>query len=220
MKKQIEKYSLFIRYDEIDIRNFIIRYHFDKKDEELLTATARFLTELVTVRAEIQYLAEKMDCVVTLGERFDKFSELAAENLLLSYCVECMGMEFLTKAYEKMNEFVFQKTGKWMGDYYFLDGDSLGEMEEWKGIIEDLSVEWKNGMLRPLKSVIFTAKYTDKREESSCSSCEQCGNVTCSFRKIQENRNKSDRIANTTALGKEIYSYGISRIFGADKSGK
>ena len=79
MKKQIGKYSLFIRDDEIDIRNFIMRYHFDKKDEELLAATAQFLTELVTVKAEIQYLEEKI------------------------------------------------------GDYYFLDGDSLGEMEEWRG---------------------------------------------------------------------------------------
>lgn len=213
MKRYKEKYSFLIEYEELDMKQFISRYHFEKKDEALLAATGRFLAELITVQAAVRYLEEGVECVVTLGKDFDRLSELVAEQLLLSYCVECMGMEFLSKSYEKINELVFHETGKWIGDFYFLGEGGMKEIEESHEIVRDLCVEWKNGMLHPLKSVVFTANYKERKEENECGHCEQCKNVTCSFRKTPKLKNKMNQNVNTTILEKARCSYGISHIF-------
>ncbi len=211
-----KQYTFSVESDSIQMDKFIKRYHFDEKDKELLCATGHFLAEMISVEAGILYLEEKTVCVATLGSRFDRMSDVVAESehLLLAYSMECFGMEFLSKAYEKMNEMVFQETGKWMGEYIFLGEENLEEIREGLDAFSNLSVTWKNGMLRPLKSVIFTAKYKEKREDSGCHNCEQCNNVTCSFREGVQKKNQKNR--NVLALNKsgKVYSYGISRILG------
>ncbi|MGN0153158.1 MAG: hypothetical protein ACI4A3_01810 [Lachnospiraceae bacterium] len=211
---QTEKYSFSIDCEQLNITHFMNRYHFEKKDSMLVEATGRFLAELLLVESGICYLPEKVICAVTLGSKFDQLEEVASDDLLLSYCMECYGMEFLSKAYEKINDYVFENCGRWMGHYHFLDDR---EIEEELKKLEGLSIFWENGMLHPAKSVLFTAEYTDKREESGCGHCSQCGNVSCLFRKQEENPNNTDKNRHTMELGKSVYSYGISRIFGEKK---
>lgn len=211
---ETENYTFSFQYEELEIGHFIKRYHFDEKDRQLAEAVGRFLAEFTVVQAGICYLPQNITCAVTLGSKFDKLAELAAEHLLLSYCIECYGMEFLSKAYEKINVISFQKTGKWIGAYHFLEEEDIEETETALSILAKAGVTWEQGMLRPLKSVIFTAEYTENKEESGCDHCTQCGNVTCTFRKEAEEKNKREKIENTMDLGREIYSYGISNIFG------
>lgn len=120
-------------------------------------------------------------------------------------------MEFLSKAYAKMNEAVFQETGKWMGEYHFLDSDKPDVPKELEAALEEAGIQWKNGMLHPLKSVLFTAEYKENKTESGCHSCEQCDNLTCSFRELSALRmpvNRDEKMIDKSRR----YSYGISRI--------
>lgn len=215
-----KKYIFTIEQNDITIEHFIKRYHFDEKDRELLLATGRFLSELNTVEAWIAYNDDRVVCTATLGDKYDRLLDVVAESqhLLLAYSMECFAMEFLSKTYEKMNETVFQETGKWMGEYHFLGDEDFQDIEKYllefsdNGLSEH-ALSWENGMLHPLKSVIFTAEYKEKREDSGCHSCELCENVTCSFRQVVQ---KPPRRKNKVEVdvSNKVYSYGIAHIFG------
>ena len=215
-----KKYIFTIEQNDITIEHFIKRYHFDEKDRELLLATGRFLSELNTVEAWIAYNDDGVVCTATLGEKYDRLLDVVAESqhLLLAYSMECFAMEFLSKTYEKMNETVFQETGKWMGEYHFLGEDDFQDIEKYLqefsgGVLLEHALSWKTGMLHPLKSVIFTAEYKEKREDSGCHKCELCENVTCSFRQVvQKPPRKKNKVE--VDVSNTVYSYGISQIFG------
>ena len=132
---------------------------------------------------------------------------------MLAYAMECFGMEYLSKSYEKLNEIVLTETGKWMGIYRFLGEGDIEMIKRCLCAVEKMPVTWKEGMLRPLKSVIFEAPLKEHKVESGCHNCEQCENVTCSFREVmQEGRKRKEKILEA-AKEQRVYSYGISRIF-------
>ena len=139
---ETENYTFSFQYEELEIGHFIKRYHFDEKDRQLAEAVGRFLAEFTVVQAGICYLPQNITCAVTLGIKFDKLAELAAEHLLLSYCIECYGMEFLSKAYEKINILSFQKTGKWIWAYHFLEEEDIEEAETALSILAKAGVTW------------------------------------------------------------------------------
>lgn len=211
--------SFKIAYDEINLNAFLQRYHFEEKDRKLLDAVCRILTEVVDVEAGILLKAEEAVCIVTLGKRYDELSDLAmdAGHLLLSYSLECFGMELLSRAYERIDEMVFDKVGKRLGEYNFLGDKDLENMEECLSEFHGIPVHWDNGMLHPLKSVMFTASYRKEGERTRCNSCEQCENITCSFRKIVERKNKLYENVDNRKRSAKAYSYGASMIFGGEK---
>lgn len=221
-----KKYFFTFKKEEIMVPSFMERYHFDRKDRELVESVGMFLSGLITAPAVIQYEEQGVCCGVTLGATYDELEALVMNsgNLLMSYCMECYGMELLSKAYQKMNEAVFAQTGKWMGTYHFL---GVEEEEKLQDFLAGIRREWneeegpflafEKGMLKPLKSVVFTAPYRDKREESGCHSCEQCENRSCSFRKTMESASMKKRKPIEQQIEKQArYSYGVSRIM--DKS--
>lgn len=208
----MKKYSFSIGAEEIQIEHFMKRYHFDGKDRELIQSTGVFLAGLLTVESVVCCGQEQAVCAVTLGRNYDELESVVEKsgNLLLGYCIECFGMEFLSKAYEKINELFFGDTGKWLGTYLFLDS---ADGETWKtatSALKAVGISWEKGMLYPLKSVVFSAQYKDKPEKFNCHDCEKCSNLTCSFR---ENIHKKEKKKNTVTVSQEaVYSYGISRI--------
>ena len=212
MKTRTYKYKIEVTNEGITA--FMNRYHFDEKDRELLIATARVLSELFFVETGICYREDKVVCAATLGEGYDRFSDVVedAEHLLVAYSLECFAMDFLAKSYEKMNETVYRETGRWMGTYRFLGDGDLDRMQEYLKIFQNLNLRWEKGMLRPLKSVVFTAEYTDQREKSGCESCEQCRNVSCSFRRVVQSPGKKP--PELKVKEGSAYPYGFARIFG------
>ncbi|MDD6072456.1 MAG: hypothetical protein PUC12_16840 [Clostridiales bacterium] len=211
--------SFKIAYEEICMDSFLKRYHFEEKDRMLLDAVCRFLTEVVEVEAGILLKDEQAVCIVTLGKRYDELSNLIVDagHLLLSYSLECFGMELLSRAYKRIDEMVLEKVGKQLGEYKFLGDKELENMEEGLFEIHNIPVHWENGMLHPLKSVIFTASYRKEGEKAGCNSCEQCENITCSFRKVVERKNKLYENVDNRKRSAKAYSYGASMIFGGEK---
>lgn len=176
--------SFSIGADEIVVENFIKRYHFEEKDKDLIRSAGIFLAGIVKVESAVVYQETGVVCAITLGRHYDELESIteASGNLLLTYCMECLGMEFLNRAYEKVNGTVFEEKGKWLGGYRFFDSMDV-EQEGWlQSICEACGISFQNGMMRPLKSVIFTAEYKEDKNGSGhdCSSCE---NLSCDFRK-------------------------------------
>lgn len=213
--------SFKITYKEMALDSFMERYHFEEKDRMLLDAVCRILTELIEAEVVILLKKEQAVCAVTLGKRYDELLNLTADagHLLLSYSLECFSLEFLSRVYGKINEAVFFETGKWLSEYHFLGDDNIEELEACLPLLDCLSVTWEKGMLHPLNSVIFTAQYKDRREESGCHGCEKCKNISCSFRKTGEEKNKLAQNADTKTAGMQVYSYGISQILGKGRKG-
>lgn len=211
--------SFKITHKEIVLDSFMERYHFEEKDRTLLDAACRILTELIEAKVVILLKKEQAVCAVTLGKRYDELLNLTvdARHLLLSYSLECFSLEFLSLVYEKINEAVFFEMGKWLSEYHFLGDDNIEELETCLPLFDHLPVSWEKGMLHPLNSVVFMAGYKDRKEESGCSNCERCKNVTCSFRKMVKAENKPAQNANTKTMRMQVYSYGISQILGDGK---
>lgn len=175
--------SFSIGADEIAVENFIKRYHFGQNDKELVQSAAVFLAGIVQVDAAIGYEDNGVTCAVTLGKHYDELAGIAEDsgNLLLSYCIECLGMEFLASAYEKISETVFTATRKWLGDYRFLDVVDIEKDQSLFPICEAGGIQFEKGMLHPLKSVVFTAGY--KEEKSGAGhDCGNCENAGCDYR--------------------------------------
>ena len=82
-----EQFSCVIEYKEIKMPEFMERYHFEKKDMEMIISCVRFVCEVIRVEMIIGYEEKSAVCAVTLGEKYDKLSDVVAENLLLAYCV-------------------------------------------------------------------------------------------------------------------------------------
>ncbi len=210
----VEQYTCTIAYKEIPMQKFMERYHFEPKDREMVEATVRFVCELVKVQMWIGYREDGIVCAITLGKQYDQLSDVVTEHLLLSYCMECVGMEMLSKAYERVNQHVYERKGCWIGDYQFPEG---GKAQKQLEKLQEVSVEWKNGMMHPAKSVVLVAEYVEEQSRSGCEHCMHCGNVDCVFRKKQEKENMKLNYGNASVMGMQTYSYGVQRIFGNDR---
>lgn len=213
----IEEYTCTITYKEILMNPFMERYHFDAKDRQMIEATVRFACELIKVQMVVGYREDGIICAITLGAQYDKLSDAVGDHLLLSYCLECVGMELLSKAYEKVNLHVYEKKGYWIGNYQFPEGEKAREQLR---CLHTSAVVWKKGMLHPAKSVILVAGYVTDKKQSGCEHCVHCGNTDCVFRKKEEKENSLSWNGNASAVGTSIYSYGIQRIFGNDRKSR
>ena len=208
-EKIFKKYSFHISPSDIDLTQFMGRYHFDEKDRPLILSAGGFLAELLPVKAGIRYEKDRALCTATLSEKYDRLLDLCEEdeekNLLLAFAMECFAMELLSKGYERMNEAVHEETGRWLGTYHFLSEPAP---------CPELNITLKNGMLYPSKSVVFTAAYVDGKDDKGCHSCDTCTNTGCLFR--QEIRKREDEMKKREQglAQSAAYSYGVSRVFG------
>lgn len=205
-----EQYRYKVEYDAININHFMSRYHFEKKDGNLVAAAIRIVCELIWITVVIGYEENGVLCAVTLGEKYDRLSDVAEDNLLLAYCMDCVGMELLSKAYENMNEHVHDKTHKWIGGFSFPeDKDAEKTLER----LTQHSITWEQGAFHPFKSVVFSASYVSEKIESGCEYCSSCGNLGCAFRKQPEIPYNSEKKYHTKMVETLPYSYGIRHIY-------
>ena len=229
---KFKKYSFHISQKDIDLAQFVGRYHFDEKDRPLILAAGGFLAELLPVKAGIRYEKDHVLCAATLSEKYDRLLDLAEEdeekNLLLAFAMECFAMELLSKGYERMNEAVHEETGRWMGTYHFLSVEDMAD----RGTVllspgpmgtkepspcPELGIILKNGMLYPSKSVIFTAPYVDGKDDKGCHNCDLCSNTGCLFRQEIRKREEEMKKREQGLAQSAAYSYGVSRVFGGGK---
>lgn len=137
-------------------------------------------------RAEDKRLA----VIVTLGSGFDMLQERYMQRGRLSegYMLECIGMELLCNAYEQTAERIYGRTGMWISGFDFLgDREPLSRMTEIFQKIQPREIQYNQAyMLTPKKTVIFLTDLCEKRKESYCHVCTDCGNMNCPNRKTEE----------------------------------
>lgn len=181
---EILNYQFDMEQEQITIDFLRERYHLENQEEEWLIGIWTFLTAVVKPQAAVCYGKERVTCAVTLGRSYDKLCDVVAEgkNLMLSYLMDCFGMELLSRSYERLNEAVKEKKGAYMGTFVFVEDVEKELTEEGRQVCTSVDIVNRKGMLYPLKSVIFTACYEKEQGKSRCQDCRQCENVNCSFR--------------------------------------
>ena len=148
----------------------------------------------------------------TLGEGVD---ELLAEwsdkgQILDSYAADCLAMEALQCLYGLLEDELV-KQNIYIERYQFPDPEkegagSMTDILEQLGCDETI-VLTADGMLKPMKSVVFVGILTRDREKRCSTICRDCGRADCPNR-------YSLHMGNYREPGALRYSYGYQRIFG------
>ena len=126
--------------------------------------------------------------VLTLGKGVDRLQEsyIEKEEYLKAYCVECLGLEFLLKAYDDLKMEV-KKEGEYIQQFLY-PGEQL-PIEAMREIFlrtnpKDVTYN-ESFFIDPKKSVAMEVILTKEKEKESCGICEQCKNINCTSRKVR-----------------------------------
>lgn len=219
-----------IRLQEEQYRVMLERYHFRQTDAEQLRCLGVILEQLAGPvmyfapcnviengrNSGIHMLAGHAQCggtaewkegmqlavLVSLGNKVDALQNeyVRRERLTEGYMIECIGMELLQTAYEKVAEIIRQKYGLWMSGFEFLgDRYPLEWTKDLFHVLQPEGITYNQAyMMTPKKTVAFLTALRQERKESYCHVCESCSNLQC------PNRQKLTSHMN----------YGYQRIFG------
>lgn len=214
----MKKNSYGIAFEEWNIDSFVERYHFAQTDKDLLNAMARIVFETMKVYTAYEKKGNGIVGIATLGKEYDALEDvmLMAEQLTLSYSMECLSMELLSKGYERLNESVHQELGQWLSTFHFLDDQEMEQLSQRESLMDAVGVDGTGSMMKPLKSVMFQADLVPVRQESGCHDCSNCSNKTCSFRQIMEEKKQRYQGVEQKKEQAMVYSYGVSMIFGGE----
>lgn len=189
--------SFRIEKSAVNMDAFLGRYHFAEADREQLWGLWCVLTELLAVNAAAVVAPDgkRAVCLVTLGERYDRLSELVEEsgNLLMSFGMECFGMELLSTAYDRLEKHVEEKTGFVPAGREFPDAEQLfgqsGFSADWAdktvmtGSVTEafrrLGIVWGEGMLHPQKSVLYTVSLAPAGSQKTKDGMQENGQKVC-----------------------------------------
>lgn len=199
------------------------RYHFSKSDLPVLCSFFLALKPLINCQAfyevivsgqkrpkQLAFSEEKnfLVAIVTLGTTIDRLQELylEAQDVLSAYMIECLSLDLLNQAYEKLAKRIEEEEGMYIGRYEFLGGKY--PLEKTKDIFDYFSqseVSYNEAyMLIPQKSVVFLGVLTKEPNEACRHICESCQNKNCKNRIIVRKPEEKQ----------EFLPYGYQRILG------
>ena len=177
-----------VSLDENCFDAFIRRYHFNDSDKLEIIRTYRKIAP--RVHAIFHYVLEKDKngnefalVVASLGRAIDEYQNifLSKENIQQAYIVDCLGLDLLSLAYEKIDEKLHESTGLYAGGYQFAGSDDfpLESIPEAMKKLGQKKIRYNDAfVLVPKKSVVFRTQLFEKPQEkhSKCSSCsaEKC----------------------------------------------
>ena len=156
--------------------------------------------------------ADEVLAAATLGGGVDRLLEKWSDKgqILDSYAADCLSMEALQCLYGLLEDELVKKN-VYIERYQFPDPEEEGrgsmahilnhlQCSEAIGLTDD-------GMLRPMKSVVFIGVLTADQKKRCSTICRDCGRMDCPNR-------YSLHMGNYREPGALRYSYGYQRIFG------
>ncbi|MBD5543455.1 MAG: hypothetical protein HDR01_04200 [Lachnospiraceae bacterium] len=197
----MKQVKLTLNLSEQEIKGTLERYHFSKEDLPVLCSFFLALKPLIDSKAfyeivspkqkrpeQLGFVEEKhfLAAIVTLGEPLDRFQELylEAQDILSAYVIECLSLDLLNQAYEKLAERIEAEEGLYISKYEFL-GEKY-PLDKTKDIFDYFSqsqVTYNEAyMLMPQKSVVFLGKLTREKKEICRHICESCRKENCANR--------------------------------------
>lgn len=195
MEKTIKRAVLTPVLTKEERKKLAERYHFEEKDLpqiDTLYETLQSLTQAEVcyrIWPEIQKNRRAALCVVTLGAGIDAMQEIYTEagELLSVYMLDCLSSVMLEKAYEQIEQILFEETGLHVGKYQFPEtGVALGQVYE---ILKEMSIQMEklpvtcneSCMMSPKKSVVFIVGM--EKEKKNVSICDTCPQKNCEHRR-------------------------------------
>lgn len=206
MNKQVNQLEYQIPFSQEEYLQTLARSHFREREFSECLKIERELV-LSDIRAKAWYRREQEDkilVVMTLGQVFDDLAERyeRKEELLLAYAVECLAMGLLKKSYDIFRKVIYEREGKYPGEYHFLNDKEMINMSE---ILEEMGI----GEVRcnealaliPQKTVVFLTELSNEKKGGCIRLCENCSQINCPNRM---------RIAEEGP----VLNYGYQRILG------
>ena len=180
---------LKVSLDEACLQEFVRRYHFNDRDKKEIIRLYRQLSP--RVHAEFHYVLEGENAVVvmTLGSAFDELQDsyIRKGDINRAYMVDCLGLEIMSQAYDKIDEKLQELTGKYAGGYIFTGVEELplSETPRLMALLGQKVVTYNEAfVLMPKKSVLFIAPLFDEKVEKH-DKCAYCSAANCQLRKAE-----------------------------------
>ena len=218
--------ALDVSLDENCFSDFIKRYHFNEEDKNEIIKLYRKVHP--RVHAIFHHIVEEDEnggkvatVVASLGRAFDEYQNVLVrqQDIHGAYIVDCLGLELLSKAYDQIDVKIHEMTGLYAGGYIYA-GSKEFPLEEIPVVMKKLGqkkIRYNEAyMLLPKKSVLFTTKLYDKKQESH-SKCAECNAVNCSMRVEKYKASHVDNEAETKASPKEK---GLIHLYTGEGKGK
>ncbi len=180
-----------VSLDEGCIDAFIRRYHFnDNEKAEIIRIYRKIAPRVHAIFHHI--IEEDKDgeksalVVASLGRAIDEFQNNLLEkgNIQEAYIVDCLGLDLLSLAYEKIDERLHESTGLYAGGYQFAGSDDfpLESIPEAMKKLGQKKIRYNDAfVLVPKKSVVFRTQLFEKQQEKH-SKCSSCSAKKCVFR--------------------------------------
>ncbi len=225
----MKQVKFILNLSQQEIKGTLERYHFSKSDLPVLCSFFLALKPLVNCQAfyevigsnqkrprQLEFSEEKdfLAAIVTLGKSVDRLQEmyLEAQDVMAAYMVECLSLDLLNQAYEKLAKRIEEEEGMYIGRYEFLGGKY--PLEKTKDIFDYFSqseVTYNEAyMLIPQKSVVFLGNLTKEPNEACRHICACCQNKSCKNRIVVKKPEEK----------REFLPYGYQRILGKGQGWK
>ena len=183
-----------VSLDEGCIDAFIRRYHFNDNEKAEIIRVYRKLAP--RVHAIFHHIIEEDTqgkkfalVVASLGRAIDEFQNNLLEkgNIQEAYIIDCLGLDLLSIAYEKIDEKLYESTGLYAGGYQFVGSDAM-PLETLPSIMRKLGqkkIRYNDAfVLVPKKSVVFRAPLFEQQQEKH-SKCSTCSAKNCVYRSCE-----------------------------------
>lgn len=229
MNRSMKQVKLTLNLSQQEIKGTLERYHFSKGDFSALCSFFLALNPLIDCKAfyevidpdkkrpeQFHFVEEEqfLAAIVTLGNPLDRLQELylEAQDVLSAYMIECLSLDLLNQAYEKLAGRIEAEEGLYISRYEFLGGKY--PLDKTKDIFDYFSqseVTYNEAyMLIPQKSVAFLGKLTREPKEICRHICESCHNKNCTNRIVLKKQEEK----------REFLPYGYQRILGKGQGWK
>lgn len=225
----MKQVKLTLNLSQQEIKGTLERYHFSKEDFPVLCSFFLALKPLIDCRAfyevigldkerpkQLQFVEEKLffAAIVTLGKSLDRLQELylEAQDVSSAYMIECLSLDLLNQAYEKLARRIEAEEGLYISRYEFLGGKyPLDKTKDIFAYFSQSEVTYNEAyMLIPQKSVVFLGKLTKESKQTCRHICASCLNKSCINRAAVKNQEEK----------REFLPYGYQRILGKGQGWK
>lgn len=204
-------------------RELAVRYHFDREALSRIGILYEAISPLIRITGCFAVRDGKAFCGVTLGAAPDTLQELygGAGAVSDAYILECIGNVLLEQAYDRLEDVIFARTGKYVRQREFPGaGAPIAQTAEILRLFladgADFAVSCNACyQMRPKMSVVYTGTLTEKCAERTVGVCADCPRKDCESRRVSDTaRRGGESAAQAKERVSRNYSYGYQRIFG------
>lgn len=208
-------------------RELAIRYHFDREALSRIGILYEAISPLLRIKGCFAVRDGTAFCGVTLGAAPDTLQELysGAGAVSDAYILECIGNMLLEQAYDRLEDVIFARTGKYVRQRGFPGaGVPIAQTAEILRLFLTDGVDFAVScnacyQMRPKMSVVYTGTLTEKCAERAADVCAGCPRKDCESRRVSDavrfgGGSAAQAKERVCGPASQNYSYGYRRIFG------